>query len=169
MQMNMYFERLVLPAKNETPNPVTTTSAPGITQAQWEDGYRPVGRKRFVPDFGNMTTEASSNRPFANSPGASACQVASGATLLSNNWAAFASSSGNNQVTAAALMSGGPLGYDAAGNVQQDNLNKYAYDAEGRICAVENLYSGAVTQYIYNADGTRVAKGAYSCEVDQGC
>lgn len=110
-------------------------------------------------NFGNMTAEAGSNQPFANSPGASACQVASGATLLSNNWSAYSSSTGNNQITATSLMSAGPLNYDAAGNVQKDNLNEYAYDGEGRICAIENLYSGAVTQYIYDADGNRVAKG----------
>jgi RHS repeat-associated protein len=45
--------------------------------------------------------------------------------------------------------------------------NQYLYDAEGRICAVENLTVGTMTGYIYDADGTRVAKGSitsWSCD-----
>lgn len=53
-------------------------------------------------------------------------------------------------------------GYDAAGNVQNDGVNTYAYDAEGRICAVmsepvQGTYT--MTGYLYDADGNRVAKG----------
>jgi uncharacterized protein RhaS with RHS repeats len=60
--------------------------------------------------------------------------------------------------------------YDAAGNVTNDNKNAYLYDAEGRICAVANTpVSGFTTYtgYLYDADGTRVAKGAitsWSCD-----
>ncbi len=50
------------------------------------------------------------------------------------------------------------LSYDGAGNVMADNYNNYVYDAEGRLCALHNLASGSVTQYIYDAAGTRVAK-----------
>ncbi len=39
-----------------------------------------------------------------------------------------------------------------------DGQNNYAYDAEGRMCAAQSGISGAVTQYIYNAEGSRVAK-----------
>ncbi len=65
----------------------------------------------------------------------------------------------NNQIT------GGLVGYDQAGNVTADSNsgNSYAYDAEGRVCAVKNaaipgmpLYTG----YLYDADGNRVAKGS---------
>jgi len=52
-----------------------------------------------------------------------------------------------------------PLTYDAAGNVTSDGTNAYVYDAEGRICAVENLLATSVTAYYYDASGTRVAKG----------
>jgi RHS repeat-associated protein len=50
--------------------------------------------------------------------------------------------------------------YDSSGDVVQDRQNQYAYDAEGRICAVYS--GGAYTGYIYNADGIRVAKGTIS-------
>jgi RHS repeat-associated protein len=58
--------------------------------------------------------------------------------------------------------------YDAAGNVICDNYvsgqcmvspstNAYSFDADGRLCAVD-ASSGAYG-YLYDADGTRVAKG----------
>ena len=68
----------------------------------------------------------------------------------------------NNQVT------GGSLGYDAAGNVTADNANYYLYDGEGRVCAVQDRTFGGMTEYIYNAEGTRVAKGtiyAWTCDI----
>ncbi len=57
-----------------------------------------------------------------------------------------------------------PLSYDAAGNIVFDNVsgNTYLYDGEGRVCAVASSgpTGGALfTGYIYDADGTRVAKG----------
>jgi RHS repeat-associated protein len=57
-----------------------------------------------------------------------------------------------------------PLSYDAAGNVVFDSGpgNTYLYDGEGRVCAVASSGpAGGVllTGYIYDADGTRVAKG----------
>jgi RHS repeat-associated protein len=51
--------------------------------------------------------------------------------------------------------------YDVAGDVTGDGLNLYAYDAEGRICAVEN-YNSSYYQYVYDARGSRVAKGGQS-------
>jgi RHS repeat-associated protein len=61
----------------------------------------------------------------------------------------------NNQVT------GGSLGYDPAGsgNVIADNANNYLYDGDGRICAVQDRTFGGITGYLYDAGGTRVAKG----------
>ena len=41
-----------------------------------------------------------------------------------------------------------------------DGANQYLYDAEGRICAVENTTTDAMTGYLYDAEGNRVAKGA---------
>lgn len=76
----------------------------------------------------------------------------------------------NNQVSISSLMSGGPLGYDSAGNVTTDNANNYLYDGEGRVCAVQNRTFGGMTEYIYDAEGTRVAKGtiyAWTCDTTQ--
>ena len=55
--------------------------------------------------------------------------------------------------------------YYANGDVKQDLQNTYLYDAEGRVCAVDSTLGG-VTLYLYNADGTRVAKGSgsFSCD-----
>jgi RHS repeat-associated protein len=52
--------------------------------------------------------------------------------------------------------------YDASGDVTYDGINTYLYDAEGRICAVSSTVYGttSMTGYIYDADGTRVAKGS---------
>jgi len=48
--------------------------------------------------------------------------------------------------------------YDLAGNVINDGTNHYVYDPEGRLCAVWS--PGPVyTQYVYDANGQRVAKG----------
>lgn len=60
--------------------------------------------------------------------------------------------------------------YDEAGDAVGDNLNQYLYDAEGRICAVANTpvpSMSMMTGYIYDAEGTRVAKGSiteWSCD-----
>jgi RHS repeat-associated protein len=83
----------------------------------------------------------------------------------------------NNRVTGVIPPGGtqpspSPLTYDQAGNVQIDTGagNQYLYDGEGRICAVSSpsgLGGNVMTGYIYDADGTRVAKGrisAWSCD-----
>ena len=43
--------------------------------------------------------------------------------------------------------------YDAAGNLLNDGRNIYAYDAEGRIVALNGQ-----PMYLYDAEGRRVAK-----------
>src|SRR5581483_425451 len=48
-----------------------------------------------------------------------------------------------------------PYTYDAAGNLTNDGLHNYTYDAENRIKSVDN---GATASYIYDADGYRVRK-----------
>ncbi len=63
-------------------------------------------------------------------------------------------------------MNGGAgLNYDAAGDVTQDPLNSYLYDAEGRLCAAKTA-GPSYTGYVYDASGIRVAKGtlaSFSC------
>jgi RHS repeat-associated protein len=121
--------------------------------------------------FGNRTTQATSNQPFVNAPGAATCQVASGATLTGNSWTSYTvngADPGNNRVVATASGSYQP---DAAGNILSDGVNGYTYDGEGRLCAVAvPLYTGGVilTQYIYDAAGTRVAKGT-NTNLNAGC
>jgi RHS repeat-associated protein len=60
------------------------------------------------------------------------------------------------------------LSYDSAGDLQNDGVNTYTYDAEGRVATVNGT-----TTYVYDAEGRRVAKessGAVtaSYEFDQG-
>ena len=62
-------------------------------------------------------------------------------------------------------------GYDTAGNITNDGINSYLYDAEGRICAVQQSVSGitTLTGYLYNAEGQRVAKGSltqFTCDAN---
>jgi len=59
-------------------------------------------------------------------------------------------------------MLGAAVQYDASGDVTQDNQNKYLYDGDGRLCAVDNLITGAMIGYVYGADGTRVSTGTIS-------
>ena len=69
----------------------------------------------------------------------------------------------SNQVSS--VNGGAGLSYDAAGDVTQDPLNSYLYDAEGRLCAAKTA-GPSLTGYIYDASGTRVAKGSlasFSC------
>jgi RHS repeat-associated protein len=76
----------------------------------------------------------------------------------------------NNQVTF--VQNTAPMGYayDASGDVTSDNTNTYLYDAEGRICAVRSepvAGTYTMTGYLYDANGTRVAKGTitnWSCD-----
>jgi len=51
------------------------------------------------------------------------------------------------------------IGYDGAGNMTVDGINQMMYDAENRICALKKLDTGQITEYLYDADGNRVAKG----------
>jgi RHS repeat-associated protein len=61
----------------------------------------------------------------------------------------------NNHITTAG---GATFTYDAAGNTLYDGRNNYWYDAEGQLCAVKTV-SGAMIQYVYDAEGARVGQG----------
>lgn len=127
-------------------------SAASVT---WPDGHQQSLCWDYDA-FGNRQHQlaASGSSGFTNTPG-NACATASGAALVSSQVAQYNT---NNQI------SDGLHTYDAAGDVTVDATtgNQYLYDAEGRVCAV---YNGAVagmslvTGYLYDADGTRVAKG----------
>ena len=114
-----------------------------LTGAQGTAGYYSGLQVNWGYDsFGNRTSQSFSGSSSAPLPSSSS-----------------ASYNANNQVSASSLMSGGPLGYDGSGDVTLDNTNQYLYDGEGRVCAVKDLYTGAMTEYIYDAEGARVAKG----------
>ena len=76
---------------------------------------------------------------------------------------------GNNQLSWTNVNAAGSnVTYDQAGNMTYDGKNSYLYDAEGRICALGETVNGTtiLTGYIYDAGGTRVAKGSlasFSC------
>jgi len=65
---------------------------------------------------------------------------------------------GTNRITSSSIPGVDSSAYDAVGNLRFDGRNAIAYDAENRVCAVRNI-NGTVTQYLYNAEGQRVAKG----------
>ncbi|MDP9049378.1 MAG: Ig-like domain-containing protein, partial [Acidobacteriota bacterium] len=128
--------------------------------------------------FGNRTLQASSNQPFANVAG-TPCTLASGATMSSTTPALYTADgttntpdNGKNRLTGGAM---GQFVYDNAGNITSDTRNNYLYDDEGRVCAVmspDPLVGYFWTQYIYDAEGNRVAKGkitipSYGCDVTQ--
>jgi RHS repeat-associated protein len=94
--------------------------------------------------FGNRTAEN-----FNAAQGSDITQPVPASTAFTYN--------ANNQVSTA-VPAPEPT-YDAAGNVTQDRENQYAYDAEGRLCAVNSSLSG-LTGYLYDAEGNRVAKGS---------
>jgi RHS repeat-associated protein len=108
----------------------TSGSYAGL-QASW--GYDP---------FGNRTSESFS-----------------GTTQMPMPTSSTASYSTNNQISSSSLMLGAPVQYDASGDVTEDNQNQYLYNGDGRLCAVKSLYTGAMTGYVYGADGTRVSTG----------
>ena len=125
--------------------------------------------------FGNRQQQAGSNALFTNSVGAPTCTAANGASF-NNVWARYTvdgttstPDNGKNQVTATPA---GNVIYDpsGAGYILNDAINQYLYDGEGRICAVAatNAFGATLyTGYLYDADGTRVAKGtitSWSCD-----
>ena len=96
--------------------------------------------------FGNRTLEAFSSAACNNNP-------------TPQMWATY--NPANNQITADTNRTAN-FSYDAGGNTQNDGVNYYWYDAEGRLCAVQNQVIGTVTQYVYDAEGARVGKGTLS-------
>jgi RHS repeat-associated protein len=50
--------------------------------------------------------------------------------------------------------------------VSYDGTNFYAYDGEGRLCAVQPTSGSTAFGYIYDADGNRVAKGTITASLN---
>jgi RHS repeat-associated protein len=112
------------------------------------------GRVSYCGEVGNWQYDAFGNRlqeAYAIANGAS-CTAASG---TSTQMTSTPQSSANNNQLASTVVT-----YDQAGNAYYDGRNSYLYDGEGRLCAVKD---GATNyQYLYDASGTRVAKGTSS-------
>jgi len=115
--------------------------------------------------FGNRTTQLSSNEPFTGTLGS--CQSTVGADVTGSP----VTYTTLNQVNQSFVVGGvATNGYDAAGDVVYDGRSSYLYDPDGHVCAVSTpSYTGGVEmiQYIYDASGSRVAKGkilAWSCD-----
>jgi RHS repeat-associated protein len=107
--------------------------------------------------FGNRTLQTGSTAAFQT--GSPTCTPASGASVPTNTWANYNT---NNQMISTSQNSNQAAGYDVAGDVTNDGVNQYLYDAEGRICAVANTPVAGMTTmtgYIYDAGGQRVSKG----------
>src|SRR5271157_2753583 len=91
-----------------------------------------------------------------------------------SNWANY--NPANNRITTATstvtgyVYDGVPVdrssstGWDASGNTLYDGNNEYWYDAEGQLCAMQSqaLPGLPITQYVYDAEGARIAKGTLS-------
>ena len=98
--------------------------------------------------------------PFGNRKSESVSGTAT-VPMPSTSTASYTATS--NQVSS--VNNGAGLVYDASGDVTQDPLNSYLYDAEGRLCAAKTA-GPSLTGYVYDASGTRVAKGSltsFSC------
>jgi len=75
--------------------------------------------------------------------------------LVPAHWAQYG---GNNRVTAADQAVAGYT-YSASGNVLNDGINQYTYDAASRILTVApTVLHSVVAQYVYDAEGHRVAR-----------
>ena len=115
----------------------------------------------YAGNYGCWSYDAFGNR-LSQSMSTTPCN----ATPPLTSWASY---NANNQfINTSAALGGVP--YDPSGDVLNDGQNQYLYDGEGRICAVASTPMPgmtALTGYLYDADGTRVAKGrisAWSCD-----
>jgi RHS repeat-associated protein len=142
-----------------------------------------MGTWSFGYDALNRLTSASAspavqgNSSFAwsyDSFGNRLAQSSDGGMNIYTYVANDASGNPHNQVTstnargvALVVSPSQPSLYDAAGNMWTDGANLYLYDADGHVCAVQDLTYGGMTGYLYNASGQRVAKGkinSLSCD-----
>jgi YD repeat-containing protein len=127
-------------------NRLTEATAPVSQPAGVNAYYAGVQPTWTYDPFGNRLTETegkiSGATPTASMPPSSTATY----TPVGNQLA--------TSTMASAIL------YDAAGDIYYDGTNYYLYDAEGRLCAVNN--AGTLTGYIYDASGIRVAKGSLS-------
>ncbi len=127
-------------------NRVVTAAAPTSQPAGVNANFAGVGAGWSYDPFGNRQSESWTGNNDTAVPGSTS------ATYYGNNQLSW------TNVNAA----GSNVTYDQAGNMTYDGKNSYLYDAEGRICALGETVNGTtiLTGYIYDAGGTRVAKGS---------
>jgi RHS repeat-associated protein len=112
--------------------------------------------------YGCWTYDAFGNRLLEAYSTASTTPCTTGANDNAQSTSTPQSASYNNRLSTRT--------HDAAGNVTYDlvNGNSYLYDAEGRLCAMASgAITGSYTQYVYDAEERRVAKGTitkWSCD-----
>jgi RHS repeat-associated protein len=151
-------------AGNVTALADTVDRGQGSIMGTWAYSYDTLNRLQTgTPSAGSYSGQnacwsydAFGNRTAQNLQSASCPAQESGV-------AATASFSTSNRVTWVQNTAAAGYTYDASGNVLYDGSSYYAYDAESRICAVQTYpLTGGVAAYgyLYNADGSRVAKGS---------
>jgi RHS repeat-associated protein len=123
----------------------TATAAAGV--------YQGLGLDWEYDSFGNRLSQTPSGSSSANVPVAAYATYGPNNQMWTNNAAPVRVVDSNGNVISGVV-------HDAAGNMTYDGRYNLAYDAESRVCAVyDTLLGGNITQYLYNAEGQRVAKG----------
>ena len=111
--------------------------------------------------FGNRMDQMSASVAFPSGQGgANSCSTTGS---LGQNVGAQYNVSNTNRIDSSTQNPNQSQYYDQAGNITNDGVNAYLYDGEGRICAVQQSFVPgivAMTQYLYDAEGNRVAKGS---------
>ena len=160
-------------ATSYAPNGNLLSHSDSVT-GSWNFGYDTLNRLTSAQNTGTTSTSSQYAGYYGcwgyDSFGNRLPEVWQTSTCPSPNPEASPDYNVNNQVTSfsqsAPSSVSAPSGfqYDAAGDVTYDGANYYAYDGDGRLCAVETSSTGgpSYTAYEYNADGTRVAKGSTS-------
>ena len=145
---------------------------------QWALGYDNQNRLISAGTGGNnycWTYDSFSNRT-AQGTQSTSCPV--GGATIPSNWTRMTISTGN-QLTGTTDANNNILSsytYDSAGNMttapgDSNLLSTVLYDGEGRVCATRQpILAGLYrqTQYIYDAEGNRVAEGTIQ-DWSQGC
>jgi hypothetical protein len=145
---------------------------PNGIMGEWSFSYDAVDRLAAATAVGHNPAPYANNYgcwsydAFGNRLSQSMSTTACGSSPPLTSWANY---DANNRFTNTSQAPGG-VPYDASGDVTNDGQNQYLYDGEGRICAVASTPipgMTAMTGYLYDADGARVAKGrisTWSCD-----
>jgi RHS repeat-associated protein len=145
---------------------------------QWSLGYDNLNRLASAATGANNYCWAYDSFGNRTAQGTQSTTCPSPGSTIPSNWSQLAVSS-NNQFLGVSNPAGSvtsPYNYDGAGNMQAAPgdggiLSAVLYDGEGRICATRQpILAGlfSQTQYIYDAEGNRVAEGMIA-DWSKGC